>query len=328
MKTTYAYTSAPYALLRRTAVILASVLLLTATAGTQVRAQSIRWNQAYQNYIEQYKDIAIEQMLLHRIPASITLAQGLLESGAGKSALAAKGNNHFGIKCHDWTGASMRVHDDLPNECFRVYNNPRESFEDHSQFLKRPRYQRLFSLSIKNYKGWARGLKACGYATSPTYAKRLIDIIETYQLDQYDRAKTYNKYVAAQLGSSYGATAAQTLAQGAHRVYYNNKNYYVVARQGDTFRQIGKEFDVSYRKLARYNERDKKDILSAGDIVYLEKKRTKAEKEYKKRPHTIQTGESMYSIAQKYGIRLKYLYKRNDLSPDYTPRVGDQLKLR
>ncbi len=222
----------------------------------------------------------------------------------------------------------MRVHDDLPNECFRVYNNPRESFEDHSQFLKRPRYQRLFNLSIKNYKGWARGLKACGYATSPTYAKRLIDIIETYQLDQYDRARTYNKYMAAQLGSSYGAAQTQTMAQGAHRVYYNNKNYYVVARQGDTFKQIGKEFDVSYRKLARYNERDKKDILAAGDIVYLEKKRTKAEKEYKKRPHVIQAGESMYSIAQKYGIRLKYLYKRNGLSPDYTPRVGDQLKLR
>lgn len=325
MKTTYAHISTPYAQLRR-AVLLVSALLLLATTGTQVRAQSIRWNQTYQNYIEQYKDIAIEQMLLHRIPASITLAQGLLESGAGKSALAAKGNNHFGIKCHDWTGPSMRVHDDMPNECFRVYNNPRESFEDHSKFLQRSRYQRLFNLGIRNYKGWARGLKACGYATSPTYAQRLIDIIETYQLDQYDRAKTYNKYMAAQMGKP--SSSGYTPQTESHRVYYNNKNYYVIARQGDTFRQIGKEFDVSYRKLARYNERDKKDILSAGDIVYLEKKRTKAEKEYKKRPHTIQPGESMYSIAQKYGIRLKYLYKRNDLTPDYTPRVGDTLKLR
>ncbi len=326
MKITYAYILSAYARLAR-AVVVVCVLLMLGGNGIGLRAQSIKWNQTYQDYIERYKDIAIEQMLLYRIPASITLAQGLLESGAGRSALASKGNNHFGIKCHDWTGASMRVHDDLPNECFRVYNNPRESFEDHSKFLQRSRYQRLFDLSIKNYKGWARGLKACGYATSPTYAKRLIDIIELYQLDQYDRAKTYNKYMAAQMGKSSGGST-QLASVGSHRVYFNNKNYYVVARQGDTFRQIGKEFDVSYRKLARYNERDKKDILSEGDIVYLEKKRTKAEKEYKKRPHTIQPGESMYSIAQKYGIRLKSLYKRNDLSPDYTPRVGDILKLR
>lgn len=309
------------------AITLLAVIVAVAIT-LQAKAQAIKWNAAYQNYIEQYKDIAIEQMLLHRIPASITLAQGLLESGAGRSALAIKGNNHFGIKCHDWTGPSMRVHDDLPNECFRVYNNPRESFEDHSLFLQRQRYQRLFSLSTKDYKGWARGLKACGYATSPTYAKRLIDIIELYGLDQYDHAKSYDKFLAQHTPNTPTSNTASTSPSAAHQIYYNNENYYIIARQGETFKQISKEVGVSYRKLARYNERDKHDILAQGDVVYLQKKRSKAEKAYKHRPHVVQAGESMYTIAQKYGIRLEKLYSRNNLTPDYTPRVGDVLKVR
>lgn len=295
-------------------------IILFLTLFMQEGYSQLKQNSVYWEYIHKYKDIAVEQMLKHNIPASITLAQGLLESGAGRSTLATKGNNHFGIKCHDWTGASMRRDDDAKNECFRVYDNARQGYEDHSKFLKRPRYSALFELKRTDYKGWAKGLKACGYATNPQYAHRLIDIIETYRLYDYDKAKTYDRFKARHEG-------ALADAEGGHIIDYRNKNYYVVARDGDTFASIGSEYGVSARKLARYNERGKKDRLSKGDIVYLKKKRSSAEKKYKKKPHVVAVGESMYSIAQKYGIRLKSLYKKNKLSPDYTPRVGDELKV-
>ena len=280
----------------------------------------VRWNSTYQEYIDLYKDLAIEQMLEHHIPASITLAQGLLESGAGKSELARRGNNHFGIKCHGWTGRSMNKDDDAKGECFRVYDSPRQSFEDHSAFLKRNRYASLFQLSQTDYKGWARGLKKCGYATLPTYADRLISIIETYDLAKYDQATKYDKFVAQHQGIG-GVT------EDSHQIHFNNRNYYIHARRGDTFKVIGEEMGVSWRKLAKYNERDKHDVLKKGEIVYLEKKRKKAEKRYKKHPHIVKRGESMYDVAQKYGIRLKSLYKMNDLTPDYMPKVGDKLRI-
>lgn len=152
-----------------------------------------RWNSVYQTYIDLYKDLAVEEMKRYKIPASITLAQGLLESSAGRSELARKGNNHFGIKCHGWTGRKTYHDDDERNECFRAYENVFQSFEDHSKFLaKQSRYSRLFRLSIKDYKGWARGLKACGYATNPRYADKLIEIIELYKLYKYDYEDHYD----------------------------------------------------------------------------------------------------------------------------------------
>ena len=283
----------------------------------------MKWSSAYQAYIDKYKDLAIEQMLEHNIPASITLAQGLLESGAGRSTMATEGNNHFGIKCHnDWTGGTMRRDDDAPNECFRVYRHARESYEDHSKFLKKQRYSRLFTYARTDYKSWAYGLKACGYATSPTYAQQLIGIIELYNLSQYDKATKYDRYIASHAGSN-----GQRGTIG-HQIYYFNDNYYVKAKKGDTFKSIGKEVGVGYRKLARYNERDKRDVLSEGDIVYLKKKKSKAPKEFKYKPHAVKAGESMYDIAQMYGIRLAKLYKRNGLSPDFVPQVGDVLRVR
>lgn len=284
-----------------------------------------RKNTQYQQYINQYKDLAIQQMLKYRIPASITLAQGLLESRAGLSDLAIKGNNHFGIKCHDWTGATTYHDDDLKNECFRAYNTVLESYEDHSKFLvEKQRYRSLFSLNTTDYRGWAHGLKAAGYATNPKYAYQLINIIELYQLDQYDRAKTYNRYIARHSGTERVMPNNPSL----HPIYYFNKNYYVYAREGETFRQLAKEIGVSYRKLAKYNERDKRETLHKGDIIYLKKKQKRAPKEFKNHPHTVQNGESMYLIAQKYGIRLESLYKKNGLTPDYQIRVGDRLKVR
>lgn len=301
--------------------IIACLLLLGIP---QIHAQ-LKWNQAYQTYINQYKDLAIEQMLRYRIPASITLAQGLFESAAGRSDLVRQGNNHFGIKCHNWTGPTQYHDDDAKGECFRVYSDAKESYEDHSLFLARqPRYARLFSLGNSDYKGWAHGLKACGYATNPQYANKLIQIIELYKLNQYDKAKRYDKFMAAHSG-----TDQPTNAQGLlHPIKIFNKNYYLVARDGDNFKNLGKEVGISWKKLAKYNERDKHDALKRGDIIYLKKKQNKAPKQYKKRPHIVQPGESMYSIAQKYGIKLKKLYKMNHLSPDFTIYPGARLRVR
>ena len=285
-----------------------------------MRAQS-QWNQTYQQYIDQYKDIAIEQMHRYHIPASITLAQGLFESGAGRSELARKGNNHFGIKCNGWTGRAVYHDDDARNECFRAYDSAYESYEDHSKFLVgSKRYSSLFKLKTNDYKGWAHGLKAAGYATNPQYAHRLIDIIQLYKLYEYDEGKGYSKFIAQH---------AKHSANGElHVIKIFNKNYYLIARRGDTFKSIADEIGISYRKLAKYNERDKRDVLEEGEIVWLKKKQRKAPKDYKGRLHYVRQGESMYSIAQNYGIRLKNLYKMNHMSPDYQIKVGDALRLR
>lgn len=284
----------------------------------------LRWNSSYQAYIDQYKDLAIAEMLKYNIPASITLAQGLLESGAGQSELARESNNHFGIKCHDWRGDRSFYDDDEKNECFRSYRDVYESYEDHSKFLARqPRYRSLFKLKKTDYKGWARGLKRCGYATNPAYAKQLINIIELYKLHRYDNAKKYDKFMVERSSVKDVDTNLNL-----HPIHIYNKNYYLKARPGDTFRSIGKEVGISYKKIAKYNERDKDDKLEPGEIIYLKKKQKKAEKNYKKRPHRVKAGESMYSIAQYYGIRLSSLYKMNDLSPDYSIQVGDLLRVR
>ena len=301
--------------------IVSFALLLVCTASNA----QMRWNQSYQTYINQYKDLAIEQMLRYRIPASITLAQGLFESRAGQSDLARQGNNHFGIKCHNWTGPTQYHDDDARGECFRVYQDAKQSYEDHSLFLARQsRYSRLFNLSPTDYKGWAHGLKACGYATNPQYASKLIQIIELYKLNDYDKAKSYDRFMATHSGTDKPINTEGTL----HPIHIFNENYYLYAREGDTFKSIGREVNISWRKLAKYNEMDKKTILHKGDIVYLKKKRKKAPKQYKKRPHTVMPGESMYTISQKYGIRLKNLYKMNHLSPDFQIRPGVLLKVR
>lgn len=302
---------------------LAPVILLLITLNAYGAGQP-KWNQKFQNYINRYKDLAIEEMLKYHIPASITLAQGLFESGAGQSDLALKGNNHFGIKCHEWSGATIYHDDDAIGECFRAYNNVYESYEDHSKFLKNNvRYSRLFRIPVTDYKGWARGLKECGYATNPNYAQRLIEIIELYRLYEYDTARSYDRFIAkhSSTGGSSGTTGR------LHTIYMYNDNYYMKAREGDTFRSIGKEVELPYRALARYNERDHDAVLHEGDIVYLKKKRKKADKAYKNRPHIVRNGESMYSIAQLYGIRTRSLYKKNNLSSEYRIKVGDVLKV-
>ncbi len=283
----------------------------------------MKWSQSYQQYIDQYKDIAIEQMLRWKVPASITLAQGLLESGAGKSRLARNANNHFGIKCNGWDGRKTYEDDDARNECFRAYSTPYESYEDHSRFLVNGRrYASLFQLKPTDYRGWAKGLKAAGYATSSSYAKNLIEIIQLYKLYQYDTSTSYDRFITKHT-KDMGSDGLPL-----HPIKKYNKNYYLIARRGDTFRSIGEETGISYRKIAKYNERDRRDVLEEGEIVWLKKKQKKAPKDYKGRLHYVRQGESMYSIAQKYGIRLKNLYKMNKLPADYDIQVGMGLRLR
>ncbi|MBF1442031.1 MAG: glucosaminidase domain-containing protein [Prevotella nanceiensis] len=283
-----------------------------------------KWNVTYQTYIDQYKDIAIEEMLRYNIPASITLAQGLFESAAGQSRLALYSNNHFGIKCHDWTGRSVRHDDDELQECFRAYDNVRQSYEDHSKFLvNKPRYRSLFSLPRTDYRGWARGLKAAGYATNPQYANKLIEIIELYKLYQYDTANSFDKFMVKRSEVDKPTVKGGTL----HPIYAYNDNYYLRVRAGDTFKSIAAEVHISARKLAKYNERDKHDPLVEGEVIYLKKKKSRAEKQFKDRPHIVKPGESMYSIAQQYGIKVESLYIKNHLLPDYDIKVDDRLRV-
>ena len=284
----------------------------------------MKWNQTYQLYINQYKDLAIREMLQYRIPASITLAQAVFESGAGRSRLAMLGNNHFGIKCHDWTGRTIAEDDDALGECFRAYDHPLQSFEDHSKFLvNSSRYRRLFSLSMQDYRGWAHGLKACGYATNPRYAHKLIELIELYKLYVYDSARSYDHAMVEYSGNQTVVNQAKPL----HPIAIFNKNYYIRARRGDTFKLIGEEIGVSYKKIAKYNERDKDDALTEGEIIFLKKKRKRAPKAFKNRPHVVKDGESLYIIAQIYGMRLSSLYKLNNFTPDHTIHVGDVVRV-
>lgn len=303
-----------------TIITFSFTLFLFMVCSLGVYAQKGR-NAHYLSYIDKYKDLAVEEMKKYKIPASITLAQGILESGAGQSTLARKSNNHFGIKCGSgWRGKTVRHDDDARDECFRAYGHPRESYEDHSKFLAGgARYAFLFKLDITDYKGWARGLKKAGYATDPSYANRLITIIEDYDLYKYDKKGGKGKTSS----SGKSGSAVSTLK---HQVYLSNDLAYIVARDGDTFKDLGKETGISWRKLIKYNDLHKEYTLTDGDVIYLCKKNKKAAKKYT--VHVVRDGDSMHGISQMYGIRLKNLYKMNKKDPDYVPEVGQRLRLR
>ena len=281
-------------------------------------------NTAYQQYVDKYKDAAIEQMHRYKIPASITLAQALLESGAGTSYLAKNANNHFGIKVGTgWSGPYVTRDDDHKNEHFRKYKNVEESYEDHSQFLLKDRYKRLFDLNPLDYKAWARGLKACGYATSPTYAERLITIIETYELDDYDEDRIgLRKY------KRKTQPEVQYTAPTKHPVRTVNGIQCITMREGDTWDAIAKETKIAKKKLLKFNEVDEDFLPPAGTNIFLNKKAKKADTQYKDYWHKVRAGESMYTICQFYGIRIDALYKMNFKDDSYIPVTGDLLKVR
>lgn len=274
---------------------------------------------AHQQYINKYSSLAVSQMKKYGIPASITLAQGLLESDAGRSMLAVEGNNHFGIKCHsDWTGKRMYHDDDRRDDCFRVYKSVEGSFEDHSIFLTtHSRYASLFDLKPTDYKGWARGLKKAGYATNPAYAEKLIEIIERYDLDRYDKG-SFSLFATADKD--------QDETVFAHQPYISNKILYVRINEGESLKDIAKEFDLTRMKLRRVNEIDRGYVPEPGSVIYLGRKRAKADKKYQF--HTVRSGESIWSISQLYGVRMKPLMRRNNLDENSQIEVGNILEVR
>lgn len=332
-------------MITRRCILFILTLLLSVTAWSQGST-----NRAYWAYIEKYKDLAMEQQEKYKIPASIKLAQALLESGAGRSRLAVEANNHFGIKTPGgWTGPYIRVDDDRPKEKFRKYRTVRESYEDHSQFLLKPRYKKLFTYKITDYKAWAKGLKSCGYATSRTYASSLIRIIELYSLHKYDKQKP-GKYIDDEEKALYNARGKKgkistcylkRLSKNKiraskipsffrnHQVTRNNSNYFITVQPGDDLASICQATGLSIKEIFKYNDLDNSYTLTIGDVLYLRKKKKKASKEFKDKTHIVQPGESMYGISQMYGIRMKSLYKLNKLSPrKYEIQVGDVLRLR
>ena len=275
-----------------------------------------------QDYINTYTKIAIEQEKQYGIPACITLAQGILESGSGRSRLATEANNHFGIKCHnDWKGKKIYKDDDKQNECFRVYDNAEQSYIDHSLFLVgKKRYAELFKLKITDYKGWAKGLKKAGYAEDREYPQKLIGLIEKYNLQKFDH------YSMADVKGDLQRFSAQEKSNGK-AVMRINGLLYVKAGEGDTFASLSRTFDISKRKLRKYNDMYKRYKLKPGDIIYLEKKRNRAARGNKY--HTTEPGESLYDISQKYGVKLKRIYKMNPAYENYAKlKVGDIVRLR
>ncbi|KJS07588.1 MAG: hypothetical protein VR77_00775 [Flavobacteriales bacterium BRH_c54] len=299
--------------------ILIVALLLTISSVAQPAERRITRSE----YIETYKDDAIREMHRSGVPASITLAQGILESGDGNSPLAMYANNHFGIKCHSgWKGKTMHIDDDAKNECFRKYKSVYESFEDHSDFLtSRSRYAFLFELKVTDYKGWAKGLKKAGYATNPKYADLLIDLIEKHQLYEYDRyAKVPSKT------PKKGKTSA-TLASSASKKYtvkMHNNIKHIVVKKGDTFYSIAKAFEMNEWQLYRYNDLNKSDVLEEGQILYLQPKRNKAQEDF----HIVKSGDTMRSISQQYGVKLNKLYKKNNMIMGTQPIEGQKILLR
>ncbi|MDR1601080.1 MAG: glucosaminidase domain-containing protein [Tannerella sp.] len=294
------------------------LFFLLLTAFNPLRANVTGRNSAYEKYISKYRDEAIRQQKKHKIPASITLAQALLESNAGASTLAKNSNNHFGIKCHsEWKGARAYHNDDRENECFRKYKNITDSYEDHSLFLvNHSRYARLFEYKITDYKRWAKGLQECNYATDRGYADKLITIIETYQLYNVDREKEKKK-------DKKETRPASLLS---HEIFKTHGLIYVIADGNDSLEDIAGDLGFKVKKLRKYNDMPKGYPLEEGDIVYLQKKKKKADKPYQF--HTVQASESMHGISQRYGIQLKSLYKMNSKKPDFVPEEGDMLKLR
>ena len=303
------------------------------------QASSVSNKLSVQEYINTYKHIAIKNMIEFGIPASITMAQGILESGYGNSELARYANNHFGIKCHkDWEGDGYYIDDDEINECFRKYKSPEQSFSDHSLFLtERKRYADLFLLEITDYKGWAHGLKKAGYATSPTYATRLIEIIEKYKLYEIDLLVT-EKYIThsytdfPEEDKDNPQQSNQEKDKGSGEISLTKVRYqssfnrikYTIAEKGDTYESIAFAYDMMPWQILRYNDLDKNRPIKEGDRIYLQPKRNKGEQDF----HIVQSGETMREISQKNGVKLKKLYKYNNMEVGSKVVTGQKIVLK
>lgn len=324
------------------------VMTVTLMGQAQYNEQDIR------DYIEMYSEVAIQKMNEYKIPASITVAQGIFESACGKSRLAVEGNNHFGIKCHEWTGDTILVDDDELQECFRKYPSVAESYTDHSLFLtNRKRYSNLFQLDIMDYKSWARTLKQDGYATNPQYADRLISLIERFNIARLDTIYYQRKYgelpvavveskpvvqnpkpvekpaepqkpgkkVFTAIGSEYPSDESPFTYR---KVFKNNNTYFVIAEKGDTYEKIAQDILVMSGNLRKFNDAGPNDEPVENEIVYVEAKAHGNPT----RVHTVQPGETLRYISQRYGVQLKFIFKYNMLDENSIIRPGDQILLR
>lgn len=300
--------------------------LLTVFCLSIFTLSSQKLNEQYKQYIRTYADEAIRQMKQYDIPASITIAQGLIETGAGTSRLATEGNNHFGIKCHRaWQGKTMHANDERPNECFRKYDSARDSFRDHSLFLQQPRYKVLFTYSMTDYEAWARGLQLCGYATNKGYANMLIKAIEQYELYKLDRGQ-YPRWMSGKKAPGYTPSSGDPQTVLTHEGFFSYGLLYILANEGDSLESIAREMGMKLSKLADYNDMPEDFPLKKGDVIYLERKNSRATADYP--DHVVRVGESMHSISQRYGVRLSKLYRMNQLSYEYVPEEGDVIRLR
>ncbi len=292
------------------------LMACSAFAGTEHRISK-------EEYVDQWSPVAVEQMLQHGIPASITLAQGILESANGNSELALKGNNHFGIKCHGWDGKKMYIDDDAKNECFRVYKSADESYRDHSEFLKGyNRYAFLFEYSADDYVSWAKGLKKAGYATNPKYPDLLIGIIEDLNLNRFD------EMASPELAAPMIATSSSMKAN-SHQVQIHERGVrYVVAKKGDTFYKIAQECGLTLSQLYRFNDfGGQKDFLEPGDVVYIQAK--KRGKLFGKEDVVVQKEMTLDELSQVYAVNKQTIIRLNG----YTENIeviakGEKVTLR
>ena len=336
-------------------ICIVAVLAVAITGHAQYNEQDIR------DYIDRYADVAVQKMNEYKIPASITIAQGIFESACGKSRLAVEGNNHFGIKCHEWEGDTILIDDDELQECFRKYASVEDSYNDHSLFLtNRKRYSNLFQLDIMDYQSWARTLKQDGYATNPQYADRLISLIERFNIARLDTLyqQTYGsgnsplaagqsqtkptqpsessssntkpkptgtekpgKKVFTAIGSEYPSDQSPFTYR---KVFKNNNTYFVIAEKGDTYEKIAQDILVMADNLRKFNDAGPDDEPVENESVYVEAKA----RGYAMRIHTVQAGETLRYISQRYGVQLHLILKYNMLEENAVIHPGDQILLR
>ncbi len=304
-----------------------------------LQVQSQRHRIKVEEYIETYSDLAIREMRLYGIPASITMAQAILESDNGNSELATMAKNHFGIKCQQvWTGKTYIKDDERKNECFRRYSSVEDSYRDHSLFLRyRDHYSFLFALEPTDYRSWAYGLKRAGYATNPRYPEMLIKIIEENGLDKLDKGSNRQSDLIAGIDSlpasllagkesdypDFHFDIAET-AGNLHKVYLNNGVKFIYARDGDTFYNLANEFGIYSWQIIKYNDLTKIDKLTEGQMIYLLPKKKSAEQDY----HVVASGETLQSISQKYCVKLQCLAKRNSLEENQPLEPGRKIFLK
>ena len=300
--------------------------------GMLLLATAMVWGQKLTRteYIEKYAETAVREMKATGIPASITLAQGCLESGNGNSTLATKANNH-----KNWKGKTIRHDDDEKNECFRSYRSADESFRDHSDFLRySDRYAALFNLELTDYKGWAYGLQKAGYATARTYAESLIRIIEENERYRYDKLDRKAREelpptpMEAEFSTAFKPYPGHKLytASLGREIRTTNGVAWIIARDGDTYAGLAKEFNLFRSEILRFNDRSRNTALQPGEVVYVEAKKRESAKNLDK--HVVEEGETMRGLAQRYAVKMKKLYQYNAMRPGTEPEPGTILNLR